>query len=87
MPGFLYILYSERLDRYYIGSTNNLSRRIEEHNRGQTTSTKSGCPWVCRCAVEFLTQAQAAFIEHKLKKLKSKQTLLVIIAALAQARP
>ncbi|WP_131838622.1 GIY-YIG nuclease family protein [Acetobacteroides hydrogenigenes] len=31
---WVYILYSAKLDRYYIGSTNNLARRLAEHERG-----------------------------------------------------
>jgi hypothetical protein len=29
----LYILFSEKLDRYYVGYTNDIDRRIAEHNR------------------------------------------------------
>ena len=30
---FTYIIYSHKLDRYYIGYTDNLSWRIEQHNQ------------------------------------------------------
>ena len=39
---FVYILLNTLKKRYYIGSTNNLQRRLEEHNRGQTQSTRYG---------------------------------------------
>ena len=29
----VYILYSSRLDKYYIGRTNDIVRRLSEHNR------------------------------------------------------
>ncbi|MFH0750012.1 MAG: GIY-YIG nuclease family protein [Candidatus Gottesmanbacteria bacterium] len=37
---FVYILQNAINQKYYIGSTNNLIRRLEEHNRGQTKSTR-----------------------------------------------
>jgi putative endonuclease len=37
---FVYILKSEKDNKRYIGSTNNLQRRIAEHNRGIVRSTK-----------------------------------------------
>jgi putative endonuclease len=31
----VYILYSVKLDRFYIGTTENIARRIIEHNTGK----------------------------------------------------
>ncbi|HDP66927.1 MAG TPA: GIY-YIG nuclease family protein, partial [Candidatus Marinimicrobia bacterium] len=31
----VYILYSPSKDRYYVGQTNDLNRRLVEHNSGQ----------------------------------------------------
>ena len=31
MRHFVYILFSETANKYYIGETNNLERRLEEH--------------------------------------------------------
>ncbi len=36
----VYAIYSEDCDRIYVGLTNNLERRISEHKRGHTKSTK-----------------------------------------------
>ena len=41
----VYILKNTRSGRHYIGSTNNLERRITEHSRGQTKSTKQKGSW------------------------------------------
>jgi putative endonuclease len=46
MPYFTYILFSQKLQKYYVGSTNNLIKRLERHNLGHTTFTKTGIPWV-----------------------------------------
>jgi putative endonuclease len=42
---YTYVLKSERDNRLYIGSTSNLSRRINEHNRGKVRSTKGRRPF------------------------------------------
>ena len=35
----VYVLYSYEFDKYYTGQTNNVKRRLEEHNRGENFST------------------------------------------------
>src|SRR6056297_1398325 len=42
---FLYILYSESKDRFYIGSTAKLDERINRHNSGRSKATKAARPW------------------------------------------
>jgi putative endonuclease len=37
MPGYVYILKSLNTGRFYIGSTNDIHRRIIEHQSGKTT--------------------------------------------------
>ncbi|WP_460318640.1 GIY-YIG nuclease family protein, partial [Algoriphagus taiwanensis] len=32
MAYWVYILYSERLDKYYVGQTSDLVKRVERHN-------------------------------------------------------
>ncbi len=43
---FVYAIKSEKDGRIYVGFTNNLERRILEHNQGKTKSTKGYVPWV-----------------------------------------
>ncbi|WP_234364024.1 GIY-YIG nuclease family protein [Lunatibacter salilacus] len=45
MEYFVYILYSETTDRYYVGQTQNLEESMERHNSGRNKSTKPGIPW------------------------------------------
>jgi len=40
----MYILYSAKMDRYYIGSCEDLNIRIAQHNSGRNKSTKPGIP-------------------------------------------
>jgi putative endonuclease len=41
----VYALKSEKDGRVYVGFTQDLSRRLKEHNSGKTRSTKGWLPW------------------------------------------
>jgi putative endonuclease len=42
--GYVYVLVSLKDNRTYVGSTNNVSRRIADHNKGKVYSTKNRLP-------------------------------------------
>jgi putative endonuclease len=42
---FVYILQSERTGRFYIGMTDHLLRRFNQHRRGYNKSTRGRGPW------------------------------------------
>ena len=63
-----YILYSDSLHRYYVGSTQNLKTRLDRHNKGQEKSTKHGVPWKLIKSFIFDTRAEAVKLEYKIKK-------------------
>ncbi|MDP3789570.1 MAG: GIY-YIG nuclease family protein, partial [Candidatus Omnitrophota bacterium] len=42
---YVYILKSKKDNNFYIGSTNDLKRRLDEHNRGLVFATKSRLPF------------------------------------------
>ena len=41
----VYILKSVTTGRFYVGCTNNVNRRLEEHNKNKTRSTKNKGPF------------------------------------------
>ena len=41
---YVYILLSEKDSNYYVGFTNNLNRRFQEHRDGKVQSTKNRRP-------------------------------------------
>ncbi|MCF8238150.1 MAG: GIY-YIG nuclease family protein [Saprospiraceae bacterium] len=41
----MYVLFSPSSKQFYIGMTQDLERRIKEHNTGKTKSTKGHRPW------------------------------------------
>jgi putative endonuclease len=78
MKGYVYILKS--LDqRFYIGSTNNLERRLAQHHSGHTHSTKRMFGLVPVFKQEYGSLLQARKIESKLKKLKRHDYIEKII--------
>ena len=42
---YVYVLISEQDGRFYTGSTNDLKRRLDEHNAGKVESTKRRKPF------------------------------------------
>ncbi|MEP2239944.1 MAG: GIY-YIG nuclease family protein [Maribacter sp.] len=63
----MYILRSEADGRLYKGMTNNLRKRIEEHNSGKNKSTKGFLPWVLVYNEEFETRIEARVREKYFK--------------------
>ncbi|MCK5028436.1 MAG: GIY-YIG nuclease family protein [Bacteroidales bacterium] len=70
---FVYILYSNKRDRYYIGYTSEIENRVAKHNVGSTTSTKSGIPWVLVYKEEFESKTDAIKREKEIKRMKSRK--------------
>ncbi len=72
MPYFVYIIQSEYDGSYYIGSTNNLTDRIERHNQGRSKYTKPKRPWRLTYCEEFASRSEAQKRELEIKNRKSK---------------
>jgi putative endonuclease len=54
-------------EHYYIGSTTNLKRRLEEHNSGKCPHTSKYKPWKIKTAIWFDTPEKATAFERYLK--------------------
>jgi putative endonuclease len=72
---FVYLLLSEKDKKTYIGSTDNLDRRITEHNNGKTTSTKNRRPLRLIYKEEFKTLLDARTREKYLKTRRGRNEL------------
>jgi putative endonuclease len=64
---FVYVLYSGRTGKRYIGYTADLEKRLKEHNAGRVKSTKSGVPWRLIAHKKYSFQSEARWIERSLK--------------------
>ncbi len=64
----VYVLQSESSkDKIYIGSTDDLKRRLNEHNSGKNYSTRNGKPYKIVYYETFLNKLDALDRERKLK--------------------
>ena len=72
---FVYILMSEKDHKRYIGSTNDLDRRLESHTNGHVKSTKNRRPLNIIYKEEFSTEHEAREREHFLKTHKGYNEL------------
>jgi len=64
---YVYVIKGERNKHIYVGNTNDLERRIAEHNRGSIYSTKKYGPFKLVYYEAYLDKTDALNREHKLK--------------------
>ena len=69
----VYLLFSEKTNKYYIGKTNNINRRFMEHALGEETYTRTGRPWKLMSTINCPNGSEAAKLENKLKKSRNKK--------------
>ena len=68
MKATTYVLKSLKDNKLYIGSTNDLDRRIKEHNSGKNKSTKNRRPFELVYKEEFNSTTEARIREKLFKK-------------------
>lgn len=73
---YVYVLKSRKNKRIYIGSTSDLRKRVREHNKGETESTKYGLPWELAYYEAFLSKKDSLKRELQLKKYGSALSFL-----------
>jgi len=81
MTVFLYIIYSNSKDRYYVGHSDNLLRRIPEHNAARCIASKFGVPWTLVFSKSFNSRAEAMKEEYRIKRMKSRKYIERLIAS------
>jgi putative endonuclease len=76
---FVYILISLKDKRFYTGLTNNVEKRILQHNNGVVRSTKSRRPFVLIHTESFATRKEAAAREKFLKSGVGRSQLIQLL--------
>jgi putative endonuclease len=77
---YVYILQSLSNGSYYKGCTDNLERRLGEHNSGKEHSTKRYLPWRMVWFTTKPTLSEARILEKKLKNITSREKIESFIA-------
>jgi len=72
---YVYILRSKKDKRFYIGFTQDLIRRMSEHNRGNVESTRSRRPLEMLCYEAYNYKEEAEQREKYLKSSDGKKDL------------
>ncbi|MBS1489559.1 MAG: GIY-YIG nuclease family protein [Bacteroidetes bacterium] len=78
MLHYVYILQSQINFSFYKGATQDLAKRMTEHNLGQSPFTKKFKPWNLVWFTLKNSKTEAAQLEIKLKNLSVQRTIAFI---------
>jgi putative endonuclease len=83
----VYILYSISSDKYYVGYTDDIARRMKEHNLSEhLTYTSKHRPWILKASILIgLERSLAMRFERAIKKCKSRVLIEKIIMSVTTA--
>ena len=79
---YIYILYSQKADKFYIGYSPDVVKRLREHNNPLSNSkfTAKYLPWILVCYFPVSdSRGDALKVERFIKKQKSKQFIQKLI--------
>ena len=80
MP-YTYILYSAKLNKYYVGACIDMGRRFYEHNIGHSKFTSAGLPWLLMYKRQYETLVEAKKGEAYIKRMKSRKYIESLISS------
>jgi putative endonuclease len=78
---FVYIIYSDKLDRFYVGFSANPELRLIKHNRDSKGFTAKGRPWILVYSQPFSQKNEALKREKQIKSWKSRKKIIQLIQA------
>jgi putative endonuclease len=70
-----YVLFSPSLGKHYVGHTDDLTRRLDEHRRGESRWTSRASDWQPVYTKRFHTREAASRQERRIKKEGAPQYL------------
>ena len=69
----VYILYSTKCDKFYVGFSADINARLQRHNSGTVAATENCTPYQLKASKRFPTQKEARLEELRIKKQKSRK--------------
>jgi putative endonuclease len=85
MKYFLYILYSPKFVKTYVGQTNNLEKRLVLHNSAKVKSTKPYIPWILIHSESFSSRSEAMKREAWFKSRVGRKKIAEILKNFMEA--
>ncbi|HCQ28716.1 MAG TPA: excinuclease ABC subunit C [Flavobacteriales bacterium] len=80
MRFLVYILFSKKIDKFYIGHTgDNILERLRKHNSNHKGFTGKSDDWKIVYTEEFDTKEEAYKRERQIKSWKSRKQILKLI--------
>ncbi len=76
---FVYIIYSNSINRYYVGVTSDIESRIKKHNSNHKGFTGKANDWELKYSEEFELKSDAMKRESQIKSWKSKTEIEKLI--------
>jgi len=76
---FAYILYSPTKDRYYVGSCEEVAKRLVKHNNNHAGFTGKTGDWVIKWTEDHPTKSDALKRENQIKSWKSGKMIEKLI--------
>ena len=78
---YLYILFSPKANNYYVGETNDMIRRMDQHISGffKGSFTAKAKDWELKLCIEFDDICKARKAEVFLKRMKSRKFIEKLI--------
>jgi len=73
MSFYVYILYSKKIDKYYVGQSDNVEQRLQSHLAGISGYTSVAEDWEIVHTETFETRIEAIKRENQIKKKKSRK--------------
>jgi putative endonuclease len=80
---YVYILLNEARTRTYTGVSDDIEKRLKEHNQGKVKSSRSYRPYKVICAEKFETLSEARHKERFYKSTTGRRRLKEMILGLA----
>lgn len=77
MAYYVYILFTKSLNKFYVGYTEDIVTRIDQHNQSfyDASFTKQANDWEVFHLLECNSKTQAIKVEAHIKRMKSKTYL------------
>jgi putative endonuclease len=79
---WVYVIWSQSAGRTYVGITADVSRRLKQHNAGQSYSTKDHIPYILVFSEPFADRTEARIREKYLKSSAGRGFIRRVIQAM-----